>query len=301
MRCWLRFLLLLLIPGLMPMCSTLPEANPGDPLQKVLDHLGSNRISGKDYHGLIVVPVEIDGKNYKMVVDTGANATVLRRDSFRRNWSERPSVPIQPGAGSNIRKDVDMVRVHSLSVGGLNINDLNLVLMDMPQLGSSNGMPVDGLLGMNVLGMFPIVVDLQADTVTLLLEVPSDELMKSIHAQSLPVTVTNGHMLAQVMLGGVPVNMIIDTGATQTCLPDKDWKGPTWERQGDLLWLDVNGKKRFSSSKFAEVSSIRWGGVELSGIKVLLGSEFGLIGTDILSRGRILLDIRSQQAWWIPR
>lgn len=301
MRRWTSILLLLAIFGLLPMCSTRPGGDGNDAVREALGSVGITTVTGEDYHGLIVVPVKIDGKECHMVVDTGANATVLRRDSFRRNWSKRKTVPVNPGEGSNIRRDVDMAFVRSLAVGGLSVYGMNLLVMDMPQLGNCRGKPVDGLLGMNVMGMFPLLVDLQENTLTFLLGVPADDLLERLHATPLPVSARNGHMQALMSLDGTAVRLVIDTGATQTCLPSRDWKGEVKERKGDVVWLDVNGKTRFASTSIVEVASVRWGGLELSGIQVMLGSDLGVVGADILSRGRILLDLRSRQAWWIPR
>jgi aspartyl protease family protein len=108
------------------------------------------------------VPVRVQGRDFDLLVDTGAAYTALSKDVIA--LLAMPSDP---------RRTVNIVSIHSgilrvpvviteLRIGGLRIANVTAVVLAL-----SPALKFDGLLGMNLLQQFRVTVE--TDTGTLVL------------------------------------------------------------------------------------------------------------------------------------
>jgi hypothetical protein len=143
---------------------------------------------------LPLVEVSVNGKGpYRLLIDLGANVTLLRRD-------------VVTASGSVVlvdRATSDIVRVDSITLGKATLEDLTV--------GAYDELDVDGVLGYNVLQYSSFTLDF-----------PGQRLV--LHHQALPppddVKVFSyelrGRMpFVKVSAGGIPLVVNLDTGASE--------------------------------------------------------------------------------------
>ncbi|MGH9380437.1 MAG: aspartyl protease family protein [Thermoanaerobaculia bacterium] len=99
---------------------------------------------------LPLVETHIDGAGpFRLLVDLGSNVTILRRD-------------VVDAAGIDVvldRESSDIVRADSLTIGSVRFGDV--------WMGAYDELDVDGVIGYNLLDVFPFVLDLAAQKLTL--------------------------------------------------------------------------------------------------------------------------------------
>jgi predicted aspartyl protease len=116
----------------------------------------------------VVVPVHVNGSDpHVFVLDTGATMTCI--DAGLADRLGLPEAQGQLGVGMGIGQDAAVLRLvaaDSLRVGGATAVDLTLCALDLEQF-RAIGLDVDGLLGLNFLREFRLVVDFQAELLSL--------------------------------------------------------------------------------------------------------------------------------------
>ena len=109
----------------------------------------------------IIVPVHINGKGpFNFVLDTGATLTCIDQGLVEQlNLPEQSGVF---GAGATIRGEgnVKLVRISSLQVGTATATDLNGCSIDLGNI-QAIGVDVKGLLGLNFLKSFRVMIDFE--------------------------------------------------------------------------------------------------------------------------------------------
>lgn len=125
----------------------------------------------------ILVPVVLnEGQAATFLLDTGANITVITPNLARRLGVElasgEPKTRARVASGQEV--EVSVVRVRSLGVGSARVENLGVVVYDLPALapGALPSVIVDGLLGTDFVGRFTMTVDPRAGKLTLQLDDP---------------------------------------------------------------------------------------------------------------------------------
>lgn len=113
--------------------------------------------------GVLLVPTRVNGQDFEFLVDTGSAYSGLASavaEYLGLVPRHHPGVRIAPAHGSVIR--VPTTRVNSLSVGGREMTNLDVLILDLPK-----DVDLDGLLGMDFLGRFRVA--LEPETASLIL------------------------------------------------------------------------------------------------------------------------------------
>jgi clan AA aspartic protease (TIGR02281 family) len=112
---------------------------------------------------VLLVPVSVQGRDFDLLVDTGAAYTALSKDvTALLGLSSDPqrTVNIVSISGGILR--VPTVTITELRVGGLRLANITAVVLDLSPV-----LKFDGMLGMNVLQQFRVTI--KTDTGTLVL------------------------------------------------------------------------------------------------------------------------------------
>ena len=138
---------------------------------------------GFDYHGYSAVPIQvsegfnlyvnaaINGAPAKLMVDTGAFATLLHHSFVRRMRIPMRETPYSSAAVNLKQRGVNVARIRKLSVGSVNIVGKEVGVIDLEGLirgGLLHGSPpVAGLLGAEILNRHHGIIDFGTRTLYL--------------------------------------------------------------------------------------------------------------------------------------
>ena len=261
---------------------------------------GKGVLNCEDYKQLIVAPVIIDGKKCHLLVDTGASHTLLRKDLVKKFWPGKSLKYMGGKITSNIESPLFLASVRSLSSEPLEVKNFNLLVADLPHLGKMGSAPVAGMLGMDIMGSFPMLIDVEGGKVTFFSKAPADAELKALGAVKVPIQRDGNHVRAKLLMDGKPMQLIIDTGATQSCIPRKSWNKKTKRMQSKMEWVNVNGISQINEFEYGEIDRLKWGNMTFPNMVVFFETPEKVMGGDVLRKGKLFLDRRLNQAWWIP-
>lgn len=114
----------------------------------------------------LMVPAVVNGDTLDLVLDTGATLTCLDRAVVERLGLEPAAGAHGYGMGVQGRGAMTLIRIDSIHFGGTTAYDIMGCSLDLEHL-EAVGARVDGLLGLNVLKEFRVVLDFPAGMVRL--------------------------------------------------------------------------------------------------------------------------------------
>lgn len=116
----------------------------------------ASRVAGRLAHGgVLLVPVRVNGQDFEFLVDTGSAYTGIAPSTAAYlgvTPQTSPGVRIAPAHGPTVA--VPTARLQTFSVGGHRLDNLEVVILDLPA-----ELQIDGLLGMDVLGRFRLTLE----------------------------------------------------------------------------------------------------------------------------------------------
>lgn len=149
----------------------LPEREEGDEAPELVIERGSSsasaghtgsamRIEYRKRGGTIFLPVRIGRHEAYIMLDTGASYTTLTRDFARTAGvfppDSAPKTMTQTAGGA---RATQFGLIGRMQLGRHRLENVTYTLCDPCGMGSFDGTPVVGLLGMNVLGRFRMDID----------------------------------------------------------------------------------------------------------------------------------------------
>ncbi|MDR3537640.1 MAG: retropepsin-like aspartic protease [Acetobacteraceae bacterium] len=172
--------------------------------------------------GVLVVPVEVNGRPARFLLDTGAERTVVTETAVQRLGLARDEwvATSMRGVSGGIERarNADPRR---LSLGGVELrrhtmaHDNTLTVATLPRV--TPDLPIDGLLGRDFLSVFDLALDLPAGTLTLydVAGCSGRFLPWKTPYAALPVAMPmDTALVVSVQLDGVTLRALLDTGAS---------------------------------------------------------------------------------------
>jgi predicted aspartyl protease len=157
------------------------------------------------YHDYLIVARGSVGsqKGLNFLVDTGANPSVLdRRVAQKLHLQERPSIL----AGINGRVQAGQTTVPSLQFGPIHRENVNMVVADLSFFSKAIPVPIDGVMGLDVVGQTPFEIDYAAGQISFGL-IPS---LKN----SVPLELRGGLPVVTAELNHLSTHLVLDTAAS---------------------------------------------------------------------------------------
>jgi predicted aspartyl protease len=162
-----------------------------------------------DRVGRIVVPVLIDGKGpFRFLVDTGADGSIVS-DALVSVLGLVPSqMRDERVEGTTGTEQLPCVTIDTLRIGSIVRHGIRMPVSRSPVM---NGL--DGILGMAGFGAVRVVVDFHRNVV----EIVRSSRGLPQNFLDIPAHLTPGGLLViPARVGDIPVEAVIDTGATET-------------------------------------------------------------------------------------
>jgi len=252
---------------------------------------------------LILVQATADTTTGNFVLDTGAPHLVLNITYFRNypvhsNEGERNGIT---GAAFM----AGQTTVADFSWGPAHYYRLNADLANLGNIENSKGVRILGLIGMELLRNFELIIDYEKNLIYLhrfRRKVPSsyrNELLADTAAYSVvPITITDNRIMLQSVLAGKKIKLIIDSGA-ETNLLDSRLPDRVFEH------VSITGRTMLSGAGPGKIEVLKGdlqqlqiGNQSLSNLPVLItnlertcfsygGCVDGILGFDFLSLKKI--------------
>jgi predicted aspartyl protease len=157
------------------------------------------------YHDYLIVARGAVGsqKGLNFLVDTGTNPSVLdRRVAQKLHLQERPSIL----AGINGRVQAGQATVPSLQFGPLRRENVNMVVADLSFFSKAIPVPIDGVIGLDVVGQTRFEIDYAASQISF---GPIPSLKNSV-----PLELRGGLPIVTAELNHLSTHLVLDTAAS---------------------------------------------------------------------------------------
>ena len=252
---------------------------------------------------LILVKATADTTTGNFVLDTGAPHLVLNLTYFR-NYPVHSS----EGEGKGITRSAfitSQTTIADFSWGPEHYYRLNADLANLGNIENSKGVRILGLIGMELLRNFEMIIDYEKNLIYLhrfRRKAPSsfrNELLADTAAYSVvPITITDNRIMLQSVLAGKKIKLIIDSGA-ETNLLDSRLPDKVFEN------VSITGRTILSGAGAGKIEVLKGdlqqlqiGNQSLSNLPVLItnlertcfsygGCVDGILGFDFLSLKKI--------------
>jgi clan AA aspartic protease (TIGR02281 family) len=110
---------------------------------------------------LIIVDSTINGAGAKMILDTGAGATIVSKKAAERFGLEIAGTSC-PGMGAGGDVQMDTVEIDSLVVGSVSHRNVKSMTMDLSSICGKLEEEVDGIIGYDILSSTRLTIDYPA-------------------------------------------------------------------------------------------------------------------------------------------
>lgn len=266
------------------------------PPQQVIAGEPVRTATTRDMAGLMRAPATIGDQPIDMVIDTGANLSVLSKSA-----AERFGVRVLEGAaaiGSSTRSDV-AARIgvaDRMTFAGLTFSNVVFIVLDDDQLSFPNGYRIDGIVG------FPLMY--AAGGVTLSADGDLTLAPEQVGTTEADLRISGSDLLVAATVNGLPTSLHLDSGASHTNLTSRfaNRHAPDLT-DGARQSRETGGAGGVVSGEVVVLSNaqVTVGGqaFDLPGLEIEVSSEGrapkwpGTLGQDILGRvDRYSVDLR---------
>jgi predicted aspartyl protease len=288
-----RWLALLPLAG----CAGSPQATPQAAPQACELRQVADIAVGRE-RGFISAPATIEGKPVTLLIDTGAEATMVTPSAvaeLQLGADPRHRTVIQGAGGSIVTQNA---RLQSFGIGGMELLDQSVSVGPLP-VSQGAALHASGLLGAETLGAFDVEIDLPHDRVRLFRAAGcsgSDYLPWSgPRTSALAQIYGRGLVLLPASLDGHDVRVLLDTGANRSVLGEAaaDRMGlDAAALQGDPAGRAVGVDGAIRTSRQHRFDALRVAGLRTTGLVISvsplrLGTVDLLLGDDWLSHVKV--------------
>lgn len=256
----------------------------------------------------IYIPAAVNGQATHVLLDSGAEATVLDK-AYAESLGIKPTA-IVPAVGTGGRDVAELASGVTIRMGSVELRDMTVALIDLKPIAAMIGKPLPVILGKEVFNA--LAVDLDFARKTIAFQDPT-RFRASPGAVAVPVTSTGGiHAIPASIEGGPPVLMDFDLGNGSPLLVfPGHWK-PQRMLEGRASSKSLSGAVGgLKTRDVATVSTLTLAGVTFRDIPATFGEDDGSafgntrtagnIGMPILSRFQLTTDYANHRMWLTPR
>ncbi|AYJ86514.1 hypothetical protein D3Y57_11710 [Sphingomonas paeninsulae] len=247
--------------------------------------------SSADLAMRMTVPVTIDGSGpYQFVVDTGADRSVISRELADR-------LGLAPAGEATLQSMAGVERVPTVTVKRLGVAGLIIPHIDAPALAEEN-LGAQGLLGIDSLQNRRIIMNFSAQTLT----IAEPGVREPVDPDTIVVTARSRYgqlVLVDAQIDGVPVTVIIDSGAQNT-IGNPALRALLMKRHRKMTFIstyliDVTGGHL--AADVAMVSKVRIGGINLRQVVVAFADAHPFQRFGLQNRPAMLLGINTLRSF----
>lgn len=261
-------------------------------------------------HGLPLVAAAIDGHPVWLVVDTGAERSILTKQAVARLQLQHDIGRVSHTMGIGGPSTNWDVVVGSIVMGGVRF-PIDRFAVGNFEIPADGGAAPAGLLGADILLAFDLDIDISHDTVTLYRARRCDDARPPWEEEAIPihgVTTRKDRVLIPLALDGLKAAGLLDTGAQHTTIgSDLAARVGVGERTmaGDPVIVEHGAGPAEVPTHLHRFASLVIGPTHVANPRLtVVPSEFGvgdaLIGQDFLRGRRAWISFASSQVFVTP-
>ncbi|MBR1979152.1 MAG: clan AA aspartic protease [Akkermansia sp.] len=232
--------------------------------------------------GQVLVTCLVGGQALRMMLDTGATHTVLHTESADKlkqaRWLDTSKMMFRGNA-----KHPPKMLVASLQAGGASAPEFPFMVLPLDAVRQSLVTPIDGILGMDVLGGLPFTFDLRKHEYYW--GMPTGGTFEQLYGKQDQF----GRLIMQVTSTGKQLALLLDTGSSITRVHQEDWRpGTAGKISAHVGDVNAAASIQVEEGKPADMEVAR--GIVLKGITPIFAQEGQppVLGMDAL-KGQVLI------------
>lgn len=253
--------------------------------------------------GVILVSVRVEGQIATFLLDTGAERSCIDRVFASR-------LKLRSTGAVDIREPystvtADSLHISDLEIQALHLQDVDMVSSDLARFSHGAGLPIDGVLGSDVLRHFIVRIDFLSGS-ALFRKTDAAPLRGAV------VTLQSFHDLYFVSFTahGVPISLLLDTGANASAVSAHAWGMIAANQHSQTMVSGVRSTGGSEDANFVLVREIHIGDVQSSdtpfrvqpmtsdGLFADAGFD-GLLGSDVLRQYFVTLDLANNKMYLV--
>jgi hypothetical protein len=262
----------------------------------------SQTIPMVDEGTLIRVPVRVFDRTNYFFVDTGSTYS-----AFDLRLESKLGIPLEEINQENALVGSLKTKLYTapeISLGKVKLNISRVFCSDLSLARMITGEPCDGILGIDALKDYAVVLDFERSTLALYSKTPEDIRRRGI---SIPlVSFFNHYQFEATADGQTKLKLLVDSssGNTVSLVPldwEKTFKGKTNDTVPTLSGV-VGGK--IAESKIARINKLTFGSESLTNLGCSLlhnVTSSSSVGLPFLRRYRVAIDFPEKMLYLAPR
>ncbi|WP_046743790.1 aspartyl protease family protein [Kordia zhangzhouensis] len=268
------------------------------------------------HDGLMYVKVKVNEypEELNFVFDTGASTTVIdtkiaEKIGVKSNYQQ----PTEGAAGTEM---YDIALFQKVQVENITLSETHIVLIDLERLSKKGNLPIDGIIGADIMKRFITQLDFDKKVIELYNDINEvagvekyTETPIVMDYSSIPQVQLEFTLNTKEKFSG---NFLFDSGANFTFLLNTPFvnKQKIASKIGTTIENRAESLTTSSSFKIGKVANVRFGNYQFgempmnlsnSEAGVMASEEYtGILGIKIISRFNTILDYKNQKIYMQP-
>jgi predicted aspartyl protease len=248
-----------------------------------------------------MVAATVEGQPANLLLDTGSERSCLDAGfAARLQFHSTGAESIRQPYGT---RAVDGIRIRDLGLDSFHVRDLEMLSGDLSSMSLAIGVPIDGVLGSDVLRHFTVTIDFSSGSAQFAANatMPTGEDFVRLH----PV----GNLyFVPLSIQGTSVSLLLDTGTNASSVSTQAWANVTTHWRPQSMVDGVRSSGGSESAKFVLIPTIGLGSVTSRNIPLRVQPQTqdglfadarfdGLLGTDVLRQFIVTLDLNNDKMY----
>jgi predicted aspartyl protease len=253
--------------------------------------------------GIFLVDARVNGSPAVLVLDTGAEHSLLDREFAQR-------LDLHPVAHADLQtpyssKNVEVILVPHLDIQSVHSSSLRMMTDDLAATSGALGVHIDGVLGNDVIRKFPIKLDYSVGSVTF------GRISVAPHGVPIKLHRIRSRYFADLNFDGVPLTLLLDTGTNFSVLSNSGWSRLNQDKKALSVIDGVRSSGTSAPSKLVCIRQMTIGRTSYENLPVRVqpptSAGFfsnpdvdGLLGSDFLKQFVVSLDLANDALYLSP-
>lgn len=257
----------------------------------------------RNVDGTFLLEARIDGTPAVLLIDTGAEHTLLDR-GFAQRLGLRP-VEVADIQRPDSMVQTEVVLVTDLNIQSAHVNSIKMMTDDLSASSDALGVHIDGVLGDDILRDFVATLDYSAGSVTF------DPISARHHGVRIKLRNIGNRYFVDLSSDGVSLTFLLDTGTNFSVLSSSGWSKLNQTKDALLAIDGIRSSGTSGTSKLVCIHQMRIGPASYQNLAmrvepptsagILANLDVsGLLGSDFLRRFVVSLDLANQSLYLSP-